>query len=497
MAYKVKGKFYWVIYPDPINNNGYCAVNFTSNGTMYNSINCFSVDYVIHYGDDFVGDSNAFIDEAYYTIDFGSDYQEINEWLYNLLTNKATVLDDGKLAKDIIINITSPEGITLATEKTIVNSNIKVTIDENLLNQGTDTTDATASAASIFEGETAYVAEGKVTGTFTIDNELTEQDNLIEEITSLVKTKASPSGDIADMTAIEEKYEELTGIQEDIYFVDIPEKMDDVYEAGKEYITKDIEVIEKTVNGVDAVCIGDISEIPHQVEIQLSNKNLINIDAMLNAALTKNGDEYTLTRTSSTYISDFGYIQNIPPNTSLTMSAEQIEYTGTHSTWLRIWVRYKDGSNTYAGLSTNETSANHKEISFVTKGEIQDIRLYNEQSNEIDSYVKFKNFQIEIGDTATIYAPYTYYPKEDEKNILDKDNIVLGGIAGASGNDWVTDTNVRTDYCKVEPNTKYYFGGGSLVWNRLHAYDSNKNWISMVSRWNASIGFTTPDNHRR
>jgi hypothetical protein len=37
---------------------------------------------------------------------------------------------------DINVKITSPNGITLATEKTIVNSNIKVTIDESLLGGG-------------------------------------------------------------------------------------------------------------------------------------------------------------------------------------------------------------------------------------------------------------------------------------------------------------------------------------------------------------------------
>ena len=34
---------------------------------------------------------------------------------------------------DININITSPKGVTLATKKTIVNSNIKMTVDPSLL----------------------------------------------------------------------------------------------------------------------------------------------------------------------------------------------------------------------------------------------------------------------------------------------------------------------------------------------------------------------------
>lgn len=69
---------------------------------------------------------------------------------------------------------------------------------------GTDTSDATATAAEIFEGETAYTATGKVTGTFTIEEELTEQEDLIFQIATLVEKKANPQGgvDTSDATAV-------------------------------------------------------------------------------------------------------------------------------------------------------------------------------------------------------------------------------------------------------------------------------------------------------
>lgn len=68
---------------------------------------------------------------------------------------------------------------------------------------GADTSDATATAAEIFAGETAYTADGKVTGTFTIDSELIEQNDLISQIATLVATKATPQGgtDTSDATA--------------------------------------------------------------------------------------------------------------------------------------------------------------------------------------------------------------------------------------------------------------------------------------------------------
>jgi hypothetical protein len=65
-----------------------------------------------------------------------------------------------------------------------------------------DTSDATATADEIFEGETAYVNGNKVTGTFTIDSELTTQNNLISELTTILGNKAANAGiDTSDATA--------------------------------------------------------------------------------------------------------------------------------------------------------------------------------------------------------------------------------------------------------------------------------------------------------
>jgi hypothetical protein len=57
------------------------------------------------------------------------------------------------------------------------------------------TTDATAVAGEIFEGESAYVNGSKVTGTFTIEEELSEQDNLLVQIENALKGKAIEGGE--------------------------------------------------------------------------------------------------------------------------------------------------------------------------------------------------------------------------------------------------------------------------------------------------------------
>ena len=61
---------------------------------------------------------------------------------------------------------------------------------------GIDTSDATASAEEILKGETAYGPEGKITGTFTIEDELTEQDDLISQIAVALKGKMTGGVDI-------------------------------------------------------------------------------------------------------------------------------------------------------------------------------------------------------------------------------------------------------------------------------------------------------------
>lgn len=59
------------------------------------------------------------------------------------------------------------------------------------ISAGADTSDATAAADEIFAGKTAYIANGKTTGTFTIDNELSTQDELLGQLQTALNGKSS------------------------------------------------------------------------------------------------------------------------------------------------------------------------------------------------------------------------------------------------------------------------------------------------------------------
>ena len=85
--------------------------------------------------------------------------------------------------------------ITVKGDSNLRASNIKNGVSifgvYGTLEEGIDTSDATATADEIFSGEIAYVNGNKVTGTFTIQDELTEQNDLISQIATLVNQKAT------------------------------------------------------------------------------------------------------------------------------------------------------------------------------------------------------------------------------------------------------------------------------------------------------------------
>lgn len=56
-----------------------------------------------------------------------------------------------------------------------------------------DTSDATATSSKIFNGYTAYVNDKMIAGTFSLDTELSTQDDLIAQIQTALQNKASAS----------------------------------------------------------------------------------------------------------------------------------------------------------------------------------------------------------------------------------------------------------------------------------------------------------------
>ena len=314
-------------------------------------------------------------------------------------------------------------------------------LQNNTLNQGADTSDATAAADEIFAGKTAYIADGKVDGTFTIENELNEQDELLNRIETLVRTKASP----------------------------LPTNVDIDPEA----------ITWKTIEAKDSVVLNDISEFNHTVEMQLKPKNLFNVYAVIGNSKAVNNLDGSIT------ILDGNSYTAVAPN-SLKDYAPGLEVGKTYTLSAVTTGAKKQiylGASKYAWTFGTARTIIETDLESV-------ISFYGDGTG---TTVTISNIQIEEGNSPSAYTPYIYSPTEDELNFLNKDTIVIGGVGYSTGQLATTNTNLRTDAYSIEPNTIYYAGTGSYLLNTAHTYDADGNWIGRAQVY-GSTAFLTQEN---
>ena len=147
-----------------------------------------------------------------------------------------------------------------------------------------------------------------------------------------------------------------------------------------------------------------------------NGKNIINIDEAINDCLIDNGDgTYTMWYNDKGRFAYNLYV-SIPENTTLTFSYDLVDYNGTYFSPLQILGKYTDNDKIY--FSSNKRSTT------LTK-ELSRLSIYQEGSQPIGTYTKFKNLQLEEGDTATEYEPY--FIKENTK-IVQNNNHTLKAI---------------------------------------------------------------------
>ena len=122
---------------------------------------------------------------------------------------------DGKYFSSVSVNV--PEKVFETQSKTVTPTKSQQTLSpdegfdglsgvivEAIPNEYITTTDATVTSEKMFLDETAYVNGEKVTGSFTIDAEVTEQEGLIDQIQAALEGKASNNLDTSDATATAE-----------------------------------------------------------------------------------------------------------------------------------------------------------------------------------------------------------------------------------------------------------------------------------------------------
>lgn len=213
-------------------------------------------------------------------------------------------------------------------------------------------------------------------------------------------------------------------------------------------------------DGYPILCEG--TKIPDEYEpidkykmpIINEGKNIINIDKMLNANLVKNSDgTYTITKNSPAQRTSLSFIfdESIKRGSKITASHELVDYNGTCPYPLQCAYEGNDElglhvSSTFAVLESG--------TSFIANIDIERIYIYQESSQPVGTYTKFKNLQIEYGGKKTEYEPYRAPTTSDIW--LDKQISRYDSVSTTSDNlpqlPLVKGTNVLSSTASIVPS---------------------------------------------
>lgn len=160
--------------------------------------------------------------------------------------------------------------------------------------------------------------------------------------------------------------------------------------------------------------------------------NLIDIDNMLNECLVKNVDDtYSILKTETNRFSKKFPI-NLKAGTAVRFDADVIEYNGTYS--IKLQVNFGGQQVSTGGL-------------IFLKNDVTEVTIYQDDSNDVGTYTKFKNAILSVGEAKVPYEPYTGgkpspspdYPQEIKsvvnpvikvcgKNLFDFSRLVSDGV---------------------------------------------------------------------
>lgn len=186
---------------------------------------------------------------------------------------------------------------------------------------------------------------------------------------------------------------------------------------------------------------------PETVTVRRCGKNLLDVDRMCNTNLVKNADaSFTFTRNEDPAARFSETIPlYIPAYTNFIISLEFLEHNVANKTLYMIF-DYSDGTEGYPGV----TIAEGKRQMIIDKS-VCAIQFYLQSPEAVGAYIKFKNLQIELGETETDYEPYNgaeYTPNADG---------TVEGVMSVSPNMTIlTNTSGVTIDCEYTVDTKKY-----------------------------------------
>lgn len=130
----------------------------------------------------------------------------------------------------------------------------------------------------------------------------------------------------------------------------------------------------------------------HSEQESTTGANLIDVDSMLNECLVKNADDtYSILKTETNRFSK-SFPVNLKAGTKVSFNADVIEYNGVYNAKLQV-------STGYDTISVGRT--------LTLKSDITDVTIYQDGSNDVGTYTKFKNAILSVGEAKVPYEPYT------------------------------------------------------------------------------------------
>lgn len=297
------------------------------------------------------------------------------------------------------------------------------------------------------------------------------------------------------MSVQQEKFKEIadairekTGSTDLIKPSEFASKVNDVYEAGQQSMVDESKIIEATATGTGIVNIDDISEIPHDITVQLSSDTItdfsgVEVDVygknLLTAYDLYNKNEQYRTETIDgrecvRFVDSRGYkLENVPlkENTTYTLSM-----------WAKSTIR-EDVNDLNSVLGEFYYSDGTREVLIIPRN--RDWRFYSKSSNPTKTlvaigmrsynysnwiYVDVNTFQLEASPTYSDYEPV------DKRTLTANADGTVDGIPYHSSNmTVVADADITVNYHKSY--------GKQLEYDRY--WDVKQNYGQPMGYWGA------------
>lgn len=264
-----------------------------------------------------------------------------------------------------------------------------------------------------------------------------------------------------------EAIEKYTAPAED--WSELPSKIDEVYGVGihdgKFSVLESSKYMRGEASG-ELVSLNDVSPVGHTVGVEVSSKNLANKDAFVEFPSVRKYLPIELDAGTYYYSSNMHSASGVTFYTGIVVD-------GSVATENNIAVFSGFAGTQDTGTFTITERGTYRFLIYCSNA---DIRV------ALDNVWNDVWIQIEKGAVKTPYTPYLADTSAAKIQVLGKNwynsTFTIGGLAGASGNEYENEERVRSGFIEAKQNQFYVFSCEDYVVTNKHAYDKDKKWIA-------------------